>query len=443
MIGQTISHYRITEKLGEGGMGVVYKAEDTKLRRTVALKFLRSDVIEDPEHRERFLREAQAAAALDHPNICTVYEIDEVNGQTFISMAFLEGQTVKQKLKERPLKLDEALDIAGQTARGLQAAHDKDIVHRDIKSANLMVTAQSHVRIMDFGLARLADRSQLTKTDARLGTPAYMSPEQVRGKDADQRSDIWSLGVVLYQMVSGRLPFSGEAEAAVTYGILNEQPEPVTALRSGLPIELDRILDKALAKVPEERYQHVDEMLVDLRSLQRRKTPAAGEPTPLRPKSKVRLGTVAAAVLVVGLLLVSAIRQLTSPTPETAVVRLSVVLPDNTSLVSRSVAGPTPQIALSPDGRVLAYVASLAGGAPRLWTRALDSITPRELSGTDDASFPFWSPDSRFLGFFAEGKLKTVDAFGGVPEVIAGREGRHAGREGRDLEYRRGHLIRW
>ena len=326
---------------------------------------------------------------------------------------------MKQKLKERPLKLDEALDIAGQTARGLQAAHDKDIVHRDIKSANLMVTAQSHVRIMDFGLARLADRSQLTKTDARLGTPAYMSPEQVRGKDADQRSDIWSLGVVLYQMVSGRLPFSGEAEAAVTYGILNEQPEPVTALRSGLPIELDRILDKALAKVPEERYQHVDEMLVDLRSLQRRKTPAAGEPTPLRPKSKVRLGTVAAAVLVVGLLLVSAIRQLTSPTPETAVVRLSVVLPDNTSLVSRSVAGPTPQIALSPDGRVLAYVASLAGGAPRLWTRALDSITPRELSGTDDASFPFWSPDSRFLGFFAEGKLKTVDAFGGVPEVIA------------------------
>ena len=272
---------------------------------------------------------------------------------------------------------------------------------------------------MDFGLARLADRSQLTKTDTRLGTPAYMSPEQVQGKHADRRCDIWSLGVVLYQMVSGRLPFAGEAEAAVTYGILNKRPEPLTALRSDVPIDLDRILDKALAKAPEERYQHVDEMLVDLRGLQRRKTTAAGAPPPMPPKSKQRLGPVVVAVLVAGLLLVSVIRQVISPTPETTVVRLSVVLPNNTSFASRSVAGPTPQIALSPDGRVLAYVASTAGGPPRLWTRALDSITPRELSGTDGASFPFWSPDSRFFGFFADGKLKTVDAFGGVPEAIA------------------------
>ena len=246
MIGQTISHYRITEKLGEGGMGVVYKAEDTKLRRVVALKFLRSELIENPEHRERFLREAQAAAALDHPNICTVHEIDEVNGETFIAMAYLEGQTVKDKIGERPLKLDEALDIAAQTAQGLQAAHGKGIVHRDIKSANLMVTPQGQVKIMDFGLAQLAERSKLTETATLLGTPSYMSPEQAVGEQADRRTDLWSLGVVLYEMVAGRLPFEGERQEAVLYGISNEEPEPVTALRARLPMELERIIGKAL-----------------------------------------------------------------------------------------------------------------------------------------------------------------------------------------------------
>ena len=172
MIGETISHYKILSEVGRGGMGVVYKAEDLKLKRTVALKFLRSDLIEDEEHKERFLREAQAAAALDHPNICTVYEIDEADGQTFLSMAYLEGQTVKDKIKARPLKLDEALNIAIQSATGLQAAHEKGIVHRDIKGANLMVTPQGQVKIMDFGLAQLAERSQLTKTTTMLGTPA-------------------------------------------------------------------------------------------------------------------------------------------------------------------------------------------------------------------------------------------------------------------------------
>ena len=267
MIGQTISHYRIVEKLGEGGMGVVYKAEDMKLKRPVALKFLRSDAIENDEHRERFQREAQAAAALDHPNICTVYEIDEADGQAFLAMAYLEGQTVKDKVKERPLKLDEAIDIAIQTAQGLQAAHAKGIVHRDIKSANLMVTPQGHVKIMDFGLAQLAERSELTKTAMILGTPAYMSPEQARREPTDRRTDVWSLGVVIYEMVTGRLPFEGERQEAVLYAIGSEEPEPITALRAGLPMELDRIVGKALAKAADERYQHVEEMMVDLRAV--------------------------------------------------------------------------------------------------------------------------------------------------------------------------------
>ena len=214
MVGETISHYKILSELGRGGMGVVYKAEDTTLERPVALKFLATHAIEHPEHKARFFREAKAAARLDHQNICPVYEIGEADGQTFLAMAYLEGQTVKEKITERPLKLEEALDIAIQTAQGLQAAHEKGVVHRDIKSANLMVTPQGTVKVMDFGLDQLAERSQLTKTATILGTPAYMSPEQARRERTDRRTDIWSLGVVIYEMVTGRLPFEGERQEA-------------------------------------------------------------------------------------------------------------------------------------------------------------------------------------------------------------------------------------
>ncbi|MFB3138158.1 MAG: protein kinase, partial [Phycisphaerales bacterium] len=289
MIGQTISHYKITEKLGEGGMGVVYKAEDTKLRRVVALKFLRAELIEDPEHRERFLREAQAAAALDHPNICTIHEIDDDAGRTFLAMAFIEGLTVKDKIAQRPLKLDQALDIAVQTVQGLQAAHEKGIVHRDIKGANIMVTPPGQVKIMDFGLAQLAERSKLTETTTILGTPSYMSPEQARGEKTDRRADLWSLGVVLYEMIAGRLPFVGERQEAVLYGITSEEPEPVTAQRAGLPMELEWIIGKALAKDRDERYQHAEDLLVDLRSLQKKL--ASGKSTIL----KAQAGTQAVA----------------------------------------------------------------------------------------------------------------------------------------------------
>src|SRR5688572_6361206 len=258
MIGQTISHYRILSKLGEGGMGIVYKAEDSKLRRTVALKFLPSYTT---ENRERFLREAQAAASLNHPSICTIHEIDEEHG--FLSMEFIEGLSVKEKIEIRPLPLEEALNIAMQACTGLQAAHDRGIVHRDIKPANLMLTAQGQVKIMDFGLAQVGDSTRITKTGTSLGTPAYMSPEQAKGDAVDRRTDIWSLGVVLYEMIVGRLPFRGETEQAVSYGIVHAEPEPVTALRTGLPKELDRVLAKALRKNPSERYAHVEDLLVD------------------------------------------------------------------------------------------------------------------------------------------------------------------------------------
>ena len=329
LAGQTISHYKVLSKLGEGGMGVVYKAEDTKLKRFVALKFLRSDVLEDEEHRERFLREAQAAAALDHPNICTVYEIDEVEGKTFISMAFIEGQTVKDKIAERPLKLEEALDIAVQTAQGLQAAHEKGIVHRDIKSANLMVTPQGQVKVMDFGLAQLAERSQLTKTATILGTPAYMSPEQAQRLPTERRTDIWSLGVVIYEMVTGRLPFEAERQEAILNAIGSEEPEPITALRVGVPTELDRIVGKAMAKSPDERYQHVDEMLVDLRMLLKERESGASRAAPLRQrgfrKTAWRAGAaLAAVVLVAAVVWLRSLRQpVESPQPPLRVTPLT------------------------------------------------------------------------------------------------------------------------
>jgi Tol biopolymer transport system component/predicted Ser/Thr protein kinase len=273
MIGRSISHYKITDKLGEGGMGVVYKAEDTKLDRAVALKFLAAHLVSDEDVRKRFEREAKAAAALNHPNICTVHSIDEFEGKTFIAMAFLEGEGLDKKIEAGPLKLKDALDIAIQTAQGLQAAHEKKIVHRDIKPANLMVTGSGSkqlVTIMDFGLAQLADRSKLTRMDETMGTVTYMSPEQTYGADIDHRSDIWSLGVVIYEMVTGQQPFKGHYDKAVMYSITSEQPEPMTGLRTGVPMELELLVNKCLAKDAEERYQHTDELLLDLQGLRKK-----------------------------------------------------------------------------------------------------------------------------------------------------------------------------
>ncbi|MFH1679389.1 MAG: protein kinase [Candidatus Eisenbacteria bacterium] len=300
MIGRTISHYRVLEKLGEGGMGVVYRAEDTKLGRTVALKFLPPELTKDPEAKRRFVHEAQAASALDHPNICTIHEIDAVEGLTFISMACIEGESLKKKIGAGPLPIDEAIGVAIQVAEGLQEAHEKGIVHRDIKPDNVMVTPKGQAKIMDFGLARSAGKTTLTKEGTTLGTVAYMSPEQARGEAVDHRTDIWSLGVVLYEMVTGRLPFRGDHEPAVIYSILNEDPEPPTAVRTGVPMELERIVGKCLSKEGGGRYQHADELLVDLRVLGRGSERAAPVPRPeKRERSRLRVVLIPAAVVLV------------------------------------------------------------------------------------------------------------------------------------------------
>jgi eukaryotic-like serine/threonine-protein kinase len=268
MIGQLISHYRILSKLGEGGMGVVYKAHDTKLDRDVALKFLPHYLTSDPNEKERFYHEAKAAAALIHQNIAVVHEIGEHEGQLFIAMEYVEGKTLKEfvgTIHESPQPLKKILDIAIQVCEGLAAAHEKGIVHRDIKSENIILTTKVQPKIMDFGLAKVKGATKLTKAGSTLGTAAYMSPEQARGEDVDQRSDIFSIGVVLYEMLTTHLPFRGEHIAAIQYSILNEDPPPLARYSEKITEELQHIVSKSLEKDPEDRYQHVDDMLADLR----------------------------------------------------------------------------------------------------------------------------------------------------------------------------------
>ncbi len=436
MIGQTISHYKILDKLGEGGMGVVYKAEDTKLDRMVALKFLPSHLATSEQDKARFIQEAKAASALNHPNVCTIHDIQEHDDQMFIVMEFVDGQTLRQKKDSMSFK--QAVDIGIQVADGLAAAHEKGIVHRDIKPENIMIRKDGIAQIMDFGLAKLrasgSKITRLTKEGSTVGTAGYMSPEQVQGQDADHRSDIFSLGVLLYELLTGQLPFKGVHETALAYEIVNVDAPPMSSLKSEIDPNLDAIVLECLEKDPRERTQSTAQISLDLKRYRRESSklkmsritaarpvfqPSESYSTEAIPrvqssKGLSKLPWIAAVLFFVGMATFAAM-YFVRPTINTTLVRSSLLPPEESSYSGFKGGG---QLALSPDGLKLAFVAKDSSGKNRLWVRSLNSLLALPLPGTEGASFPFWSPDNRFIGFFAAAKLKKIEATGGPPLTI-------------------------
>jgi len=424
MVGKTISHYKVIEKLGEGGMGVVYKAEDTKLKRLVALKFLPREFIRDREAKKRFIHEAQAASALEHNNICNIHEIDETeDGQLFIIMAHYEGETLKGKIEQGPLGIAELMDIAIQIGEGLAAAHEADITHRDIKPANIMLTKRGEVKILDFGLAKLRGQTRLTKEGTTLGTAAYMSPEQAQGQEVDQRTDIFSLGVLLYEMLTGQQPFRGDYESAVFYAILNETPEPITGLRTGVPIELERVVFKCLEKAPEERYQSATDLLVDLKklkkTLEKSKADSIDSATAtedIQTGSRRKGISILTATALGSLVVILAILAYFNLQPKDTVPHFR-----NPKRIT-SALGLEDHPTWSPEGGRLAYDSNQSGNRD-IWVTQVTGGLPVNLTadhlGTDMS--PSWSPDGSQIAFWSDrdgGGIFVMSALGGIPRKI-------------------------
>lgn len=436
MIGQDISHYKVLEKLGEGGMGVVYKAQDAKLDRTVALKFLPPHLSSSAQDKARFQQEARAAAALDHPNICTIYGIDEHEGQMFFAMAYVEGHTLREKVQS--LSLKQAIDIGVQIADGLSAAHEKGVVHRDVKPENIMIRKDGIVQIMDFGLAKVRGTlSRLTKQGSTVGTAGYMSPEQVQGQDADHRSDIFSLGVVLYELFTGHLPFKGVHETAMMYEIVNVDAPPMASVKPDIDPQLDAIVLECLDKNPNERTQSAKQLANDLKRTRRessrqhvsrvmasqqfgRQEPQA---TSVQAPLKRFLWPLISAVLAVALALYVFASRQTGDEPPASVMQFSVGLPEGATI---AFGYGYSALATSPDGKNFVYVSS-SGGRPGLFLRPMDQLTAQPMTGTEFAGDPFFSPDGKWVAFSARAKLKKVSIFGGGAQEICDVRGTFRG----------------
>jgi eukaryotic-like serine/threonine-protein kinase len=425
--GARLGPYEILSPLGAGGMGEVYKARDTRLDRTVAIKVLPAAWTANPERRLRFEREAKAVSSLNHPNICALYDIGQQDGIDYLVMEHLEGETLATRLVRGPLAADQLWRCAIEIAGALDQAHRHGVVHRDLKPANVMLT-KSGAKLLDFGLAKmqeksavpaataLATRTQALTTEGTLvGTFQYMAPEQLEGKEADVRSDIFAFGAVLYEMATGRKAFDGKSQASVIASILAAEPPAISALQPTTPPAIDHVVRTCLAKDPDERGQSMHDVLLELKWASG-SISQTGVPAPALPRrvNRERLRWISAvAVLFLTALSLAAVL-LRRSAPEALPVRFSVYPPEKVSFGPWTVAGP---VLVSPDGRHLAFIGAGANGN-ELWVRALDSFTPQLLPGTKGAYYPFWSPDSRYLAFFADGKLKKIPVTGGPPQTL-------------------------
>lgn len=421
--GTRLGPYEILSLVGAGGMGEVYRAKDTRLDRTVAIKVLPQHLSKRPELRQRFEREARTVSSLAHPHICTLYDVGRENEIDFLVMEYLEGETLAQRLTKGPLPTDQLLRHATEIADALDKAHRQGVVHRDLKPGNIMLT-KSGAKLLDFGLAKLrepaakasslsllpTEAASLTAEGTILGTFQYMAPEQLEGKEADIRTDIFAFGAVLYEMATGRRAFEGKSAASLIGAILKDDPPPISTVQPMTPPALDRVVKTCLAKDPDDRWQTAHDLMVQLKWLTETGGQSFVQESALAAPKRRRF----ALALIVAALVSSAVTAalfvyFREAPSELGVVRLSILPPQRSTFGNFS---------LSPDGRFLAFIAANAEGKQVVWVRPLHSLTAQQLPGTDWASFPFWSPDSRFIGFFADGKLKKIEASGSPAQTI-------------------------
>ncbi|HEY3176751.1 MAG TPA: protein kinase [Candidatus Polarisedimenticolia bacterium] len=424
--GVRLGPYEILAPLGAGGMGEVYRARDTRLDRTVAIKILPHHLSEKPAAKERFEREARAISSLSHPNICHLYDVGSQDGVGYLVMEYLEGETLAERLIRGPLPLEQVLRYGIEICEGLEKAHRTGVVHRDLKPGNIMLT-KAGARLMDFGLAKpavlplgsdsssLKTKSQpLTAEGTLVGTFQYMSPEQVEGKEVGGQSDLFSLGAVLYEMVTGRRAFEGKSQLSVASAILEKEPEPIPTVKPMTPPALDHAIRTCLAKDPEKRWQTGRDLAHALEWI------AAGGSQAVASAARARGGRTRERLLAAGLIVTAAVAlalgylQVTRAPTEERVTRSYIKPMTGSSFILSDAAG----FALSPDGRRLAFIASTPDGKSAVWVRPIDSLRAEPLAGTNGATYPFWSPDGRFVGFFAGAKLKKIDLSGGPPFTL-------------------------